>query len=233
MTDSHRNTPENVISATGLSKSYPTPEGSLDVLVDLDIAVNRGSIVAITGESGAGKSTLLHLLGGLDLPTAGTVVVDGVDLSTLNGDELARFRNTKIGFVFQFHHLLPDFSAVENVVIPQLMAGVSMVDAENEARRLLEGVGLGQRLSHRPNELSGGEQQRVAFARALANNPAVVLADEPSGNLDPRHSRQLHDLMWNLARDHDAAFVIATHDYDLADRADQRISLDNGRLMHD
>lgn len=213
-----------------LSKSYPTPEGDLPVLVDLDFEVKRGEIVAVTGESGAGKSTLLHLLGGLDRATSGEIVVDGVSLNGIPDDALARFRNMQIGFVFQFHYLLPDFTALENAMMPRLMAGISMDEAKADARVLLDAVGMGRRLEHRPNELSGGEQQRVAVARALVNSPAVVLADEPSGNLDHRHSRQLHDLIWRLARERSATFVIATHDYELARRADRQFALSDSAL---
>ncbi len=213
-----------------LSKSYPTPEGDLPVLVDLDFEVKRGEIVAVTGESGAGKSTLLHLLGGLDRATSGEIVVDGVSLNGIPDDALARFRNMQIGFVFQFHYLLPDCTALENAMMPRLMAGISMDEAKADARVLLDAVGMGRRLEHRPNELSGGEQQRVAVARALVNSPAVVLADEPSGNLDHRHSRQLHDLIWRLARERSATFVIATHDYELERRADRQFALSDSAL---
>jgi len=218
------------IVCRGLSKSYPTPEGDLPVLVDLDFEIKRGDIVAVTGESGAGKSTLLHLLGGLDRATRGEVVVDGVALNGIADDALARFRNLQIGFVFQFHYLLPDFTALENAMMPRLMVGISMDEAKADARVLLDAVGMGHRLEHRPNELSGGEQQRVAVARALVNSPAVVLADEPSGNLDHRHSRQLHDLIWRLARERSATFVIATHDYELARRADRQFALSDGGI---
>jgi lipoprotein-releasing system ATP-binding protein len=211
-----------------LFKSYPTPEGELPILMGLDLNVRRGEIVAITGESGAGKSTLLHLLGGLDRPTGGQIIVDGVDLNSRSDAELARFRNRQIGFVFQFHHLLPDFTAVENVMVPRLIAGAKPAEAERAARELLRAVELQNRLHHRPSELSGGEQQRVAVARALANSPAVVLADEPSGNLDYRHSGQLHDLMWRLVDERGTTFVIATHDRALAARADREIRLENG-----
>lgn len=216
------------VLARSLFKSYPTPEGDLPILTGVDLEVRRGEIVAVTGESGVGKSTLLHLLGGLDRPTSGQIVVDGVDLAACSDDELARFRNRQIGFVFQFHYLLPDFTAVENVMVPCLIAGALPEQAERAARKLLDAVELGNRLHHRPSELSGGEQQRVAVARALANSPAVVLADEPSGNLDYRHSRQLHDLMWHLVDERGATFVIVTHDRGLAARADRELRLENG-----
>ena len=216
------------VECRALVKSYPTPEGDLPVLTGVDLEIRRGEIGAVTGESGAGKSTLLHLLGGLDRPTSGEIAVDGVELSRISDGELATFRNRQIGFVFQFHYLLPDFTAVENVAMPGLMAGVPASEAHATAEALLEAVELSTRRHHRPSELSGGEQQRVAVARALLNSPSVVLADEPSGNLDHRHSKQLHDLMWSLARERGATFVIATHDRDLAMRADRQIALADG-----
>ena len=219
----------HVIHARGLVKDYPTPEGPLRVLDGVDLDVAPGEIVAITGESGAGKSTLLHLLGGLDRATSGSIEVTGVDLAESSDDDLARLRNRTVGFVFQFHHLLPDFTALENVMVPRLMAGVEVDVALSSARTVLESVGLAHRLEHRPGELSGGEQQRVAVARALVNDPALVLADEPSGNLDPRHSGQLHDLMWDLARGRGSAFVIVTHDRALARRADSELRLVEGK----
>jgi len=216
------------VVAREVFKSYPTPEGDLPILMGLDLAVRRGEIVAITGESGVGKSTLLHLLGGLDRATSGQIVVDGVQLDTCSEIELARFRNRQIGFVFQFHHLLPDFTAEENVMVPCLVGGMKLEQAARLARGLLEQVELGGRLHHRPAELSGGEQQRVAVARALANNASVILADEPSGNLDYRHSGRLHDLIWRLVAEREATFIIATHDRALAARAHREIRLEDG-----
>ena len=216
------------VVARSVTKSYPTPEGDLSVLEGIDLQVARGEIVAVTGESGAGKSTLLHLLGGLDRPSGGDIIVDGVDLGVCSDTYLARFRNRQIGFVFQFHHLLPEFTAVENVAMPRLMQDAAPRDALRRATDLLKAVGMGHRLQHRPGELSGGEQQRVAVARALVNDPAVVLADEPSGNLDHRHSQQLHELLWELARQRGVTFVIATHDQALSRRADREIRLEDG-----
>jgi lipoprotein-releasing system ATP-binding protein len=235
MTDTHTDGIRNemdtiVVDAHGIVKSYPTPEGDLTVLDGLDIQVSRGEILAVTGESGSGKSTLLHLLGGLDRVTDGTIIVNGTDIGTLDGDALARFRNGRVGFVFQFHHLLPDFTALENVLMPAYMVGVDMKIAREKARELLATVGLSHRLSHRPSQLSGGEQQRTAFARALMNDPDLVLADEPSGNLDPRHSGQLHGEMLRLARDRGAAFIIATHDPKLSQLADREVKLSNGTV---
>lgn len=217
-----------ILSCVDLTMSYAVPDGELVVFSGLNFDVNRGEIVTITGESGEGKSTLLHLLGGLDRPVSGTIVVDGRDLTSMTERDLAAYRNQKIGFVFQFHYLLPDFTALENAAMPMLMAGKPRTEAERAAESLLRAVGLDKRLEHRPSELSGGEQQRVAVARALVNEPAIVLADEPSGNLDYRHSMQLHDLVWSLAREREATFIIATHDRELALRADREITLEAG-----
>jgi len=227
-TDGDIETEAYAVVARKVFKSYPTPDGDLPILMGVDLAVRRGEIVAITGESGVGKSTLLHLLGGLDRATSGQIVVDTVQLDNCSEIELARFRNRQIGFVFQFHHLLPDFTAEENVMVPCLLGGMKREQAARLARGLLEQVELGGRLHHRPSELSGGEQQRVAVARALANNPSVILADEPSGNLDYRHSGQLHDLIWRLVAERGATFVIVTHDRALAARADREIRLEAG-----
>lgn len=210
------------IEARGLRKTYTEEDGSeLTVLDGVEVRVAPGEAVAVVGASGAGKSTLLHLLGGLDRPTAGAVLLDGHDLAALPEKELAALRNRRIGFVFQFHHLLREFSALENVMIPQLIAGTDPAAAAERARELLDAVGLGRRLTHRPSALSGGEQQRVAVARALANRPVVLLADEPSGNLDSHTSEQLHDLFFRLRAEHGVAMVLATHNRELADRADR------------
>jgi lipoprotein-releasing system ATP-binding protein len=211
-------------------KSFPSGEGRLEVLRGASLAVEAGEIVAVVGPSGSGKSTLLHCLGGLDRPDAGRIAVDGIELSELPESEVARVRNLRIGFVFQFHHLLPDFTALENVMLPGLIAGRSEGDARERARELLEWVGLSARTSHAPAELSGGEQQRVAVARALANRPAAILADEPSGNLDARTASDLHDLLTRLRDDRGASFVVATHDASLARRADRVLALEEGRL---
>ncbi len=216
------------VAVEDVRKSYPTPEGDLAVLVGIDLTVDRGEVVAVTGESGSGKSTLLHLMGGLDQPTGGKIFVAGVELGACTPAALAGIRNRQIGFVFQFHHLLPDFTAIENVAMPQLMMGADAQDAESRASELLAAVSMEHRLRHRPGELSGGEQQRVAVARALANSPTVVFADEPSGNLDHRHSEQLHDIIWSLAKQGSTSFVVATHDQALARRADREIRLENG-----
>ncbi len=219
------------VSAEGLGKSYISGDGSeLTVLDGVEIRVAAGEAVAVIGASGAGKSTLLHLLGGLDQPTVGSVFLDGLPLAELSADELAEARNARIGFVFQFHHLMREFSAEENVMMPRLIAGVPRPEAARDARELLREVGLGARLDHRPGELSGGEQQRVAVARALVNRPAVILADEPSGNLDPHTSERLHDVFFNLRADHRVALVLATHNHELAQRADRILTVHEGRL---
>ena len=219
------------IRVRGLRKSYRGGDGSeLTVLDGVDLEVGAGEAVAVIGASGAGKSTLLHLLGGLDRPTEGDVVVAGRRLNDLAGDELAAFRNEGIGFVFQFHHLLREFTAEENVTMPLLIAGVDEAAARERARELLAEVGLAARVTHRPTELSGGEQQRVAVARALANRPRLLIADEPSGNLDTHTSEQLHDLFFRLQSDHGVALVLATHNRELADRTDRVLRVSDGTI---
>lgn len=221
-----------MLTATGLRKVYVGGDGQpIEVLTDVNLEVRRGEFVAIVGESGAGKSTLLHLLGALDGPTSGEVRLDGQSYGENTPSELAGVRNRKIGFVFQFHHLLREFTARENVAMPLLIAGVPESDALRRAGELLTTVGLGPRLTHRPTQLSGGEQQRVALARALATDPLVVLADEPSGNLDHRNSERLHDLLAGMARDLETALVIVTHNRLLAARADRVLTLEDGRLI--
>ncbi len=222
---------EPAVRARGVRRVYVGGGGSeLTVLEGVDLDVSAGEAVAIVGASGAGKSTLLHLLGGLDRPTAGDVIVAGRRLNALVGTELAAFRNQVIGFVFQFHHLLREFTAEENVMMPLLIAGIDRQAARSRAQELLGAVGLSARATHRPAELSGGEQQRVAVARALANRPAVVLADEPSGNLDTHTSEQLHDLFFQLRSDHGVALVLATHNRELADRTDRVLRVRDGKL---
>lgn len=219
------------LEARSLVRTFVGGNGSeLRVLRGVDLRVHVGEAVSVTGASGAGKSTLLHLLGALDRPTSGEVFVDGTPLSGLDDEAVCGIRNHHVGFVFQFHHLLRDFTALENVMMPRLIAGRTRPEAEHGARRLLDSVGLGERLEHRPWQLSGGEQQRVAVARALANGPVVLLADEPSGNLDRRTSEQLHDLLFQLKDDHDLAMVLVTHNRALAARADRVLELDNGIL---
>jgi lipoprotein-releasing system ATP-binding protein len=220
------------LSARGLTKHFTGGDGSdIEVLSGVDLEVERGEFVAIVGASGAGKSTLLHLLGALDRPTAGLVALDGEVLDGLRGEALARLRNRKVGFVFQFHHLLRDFTALENAAMPLRIAGGTRAEAEARATELLTAVGLGARLHHLPAQLSGGEQQRAAVARALATNPRVVLADEPTGNLDQAHGEQLHDLFAGLARQFETAVVVVTHNRSLAGRADRILALEGGRLL--
>ena len=219
---------EPFMSARYLTKSYQMGDSRLVVLDGLNLDLMRGEILAIVGESGVGKSTLLHILGLLDRPTTGHIMFGSETVSALSDTEMAKFRNQKIGFIFQFHHLLPEFSALENVIMPALISGRKPHEASDRAMYLLERVGLSGRLEHRPGELSGGELQHVAVARALINEPAVVLADEPSGNLDHRNSEMLHDLMWSLAREHNCTIVVVTHDMALARQADRIHHLHDG-----
>ncbi|MGH7721080.1 MAG: ABC transporter ATP-binding protein [Gemmatimonadaceae bacterium] len=220
-----------VIQAQQLTKHFRGGDGgTIAVLENVDLSLRRGEMVAVVGASGAGKSTLLHLLGALDRPTSGFVVLDGVPLHGLPDDELAGLRNRKVGFVFQFHHLLREFSALENVRMPLRIAGWEVKRARSRAEELLARVGLGGRMTHRPSEMSGGEQQRTAVARALALDPAVVLADEPSGNLDHANAERLHDQFVHLVRELEIAMVVVTHNRSLAARADRALLLEDGRL---
>lgn len=200
----------------------------LDVLKGVDLDLSEGEILAVVGESGAGKSTLLHILGMLDRPTSGSLILNDEEIAGKTDAELAGYRNRTVGFIFQFHHLLPEFTALENVMMPSRIAGKNGGDSQKRAEYLLERVGLSERLQHRPGELSGGELQRVAAARALMNEPSLVFADEPSGNLDHRNSLVLHDLIWNLAREHHCTFVIVTHNLSLASKADRTVWLRDG-----
>jgi lipoprotein-releasing system ATP-binding protein len=222
----------DVLRLSGVTKVYHQgSDAEISVLAGVDLALAPGEAVALVAPSGAGKSTLLHIAGLLDLPSAGSVAIDGQEAAGLADAERTRLRRDLIGFVYQFHHLLPEFSALENVALPQRAAGVPLAEAEARARGLLEQVGLGHRLGHRPAELSGGEQQRVAFARALANAPALLLADEPTGNLDPDTSDQVFDVMMALVRNAGLAALVATHNPALAARMDRVIRLDHGRLV--
>ncbi|CAN5680582.1 ABC transporter ATP-binding protein [soil metagenome] len=220
-----------ILEGRALRKVYREEDGSeLTILDGVDISVHAGEAVAIIGASGAGKSTLLHLLGCLDRPTSGEVMLAGRSVAALPPRQLAAVRNQQIGFVFQFHHLLREFTALENVMMPLLIAGASRADATLRASELLAEVGLTARASHKASELSGGEQQRVAVARALSNRPAVLIADEPSGNLDTHTSAQLHDLFFRLREEHGVALVLATHNSSLAGRTDRVLAVDDGQL---
>jgi lipoprotein-releasing system ATP-binding protein len=218
-----------LISAVGLTKTYGDGH-RVEVLKDLGLAVRSGEKVVIVGQSGVGKSTLLHLLGALDRPTEGRVTFDGLDLATLDDRRLAQFRNREIGFIFQFHHLLPDFTALENAMMPCLIQGMAREAAVGRARAVLEQVGLGARLDHKPGELSGGEQQRVAVARAIVLAPRAVLADEPTGNLDPDTAAEVHQLLVELNRQHGATLVVVTHNERLTALADRVLRLVHGHL---
>ena len=221
-----------MLEAQGLRKVYRGGDGNpIEVLAGIDLSVDRGEFVAIVGASGSGKSTLLHLLGALDSPSGGTVRLGGQSYDDHTAEALAAVRNKKLGFVFQFHHLLREFTALENVMMPLLIAGEDDAKARSKAEELLAAVGLAGRMSHRPSQLSGGEQQRAAVARALVADPLVVLADEPSGNLDYANSERLHQLFAHLSRQFETALVVVTHNRSLASRADRVLSLDGGRLV--
>lgn len=215
-----------MIQASGIYKSY----GQLQVLRGVNVEIGKGEIVSIVGRSGAGKSTLLHILGTLDSPDEGELIINGIKTAKLSAKKLAAFRNEHIGFIFQFHHLLPEFSALENVCIPAYIQQTSPSVAEKRAKELLDYLGLNDRLAHKPNQLSGGEQQRVAVARALMNQPAVVFADEPSGNLDSNTSKELHDLIFKLRDDFQQSFVIVTHNEELAQLSDRRLEMEDGLI---
>ncbi|HVS94737.1 MAG TPA: ABC transporter ATP-binding protein [Mucilaginibacter sp.] len=216
-----------MLKAQGIYKSY----GNLQILKGVDLEVKKGEIVSIVGASGAGKSTFLNILGTLDKADSGKVIIGNTDTGNLSSAELSVFRNHKIGFVFQFHHLLAEFNAIENVCIPALIAGESRGAAEKKAGKLLDRLGLSSRMTHKPNQLSGGEQQRVAVARALVNKPALVFADEPSGNLDSTNANELHHLFKELRDEFDQTFVIVTHNEHLADLADRRVLMKDGLIV--
>lgn len=222
-------TSKNMISAKGIEKSF----GTLKVLKGVDLEVSAAEVISIMGASGAGKSTFLQILGTLSTPDGGSLVIDGTDVLKLKGNALAEFRNRRLGFVFQFHHLLPEFTALENVMIPAFIAGRSRSDAEKSAVGLLTDLGLADRLNHKPSELSGGEQQRVAIARALINRPAVLFADEPSGNLDSRTKEELHNLFFRLRDKYGQTIVIVTHDPELAKMCDRSMYMVDGLFVQD
>lgn len=216
-----------MIDIHGITKSF----GSLQVLKGIDMHVDKGEIVSIVGPSGAGKTTLLQIIGTLDKPDSGQIVIDGIDVSRLSTNKLSDFRNLHVGFVFQFHQLLPEFTALENVMIPAFIAGKNRAEAKRRAMELLQFMGLEDRAGHKPNELSGGEKQRVAVARALVNNPAVILADEPSGSLDSKNKAELHQLFFDLRDKYGQTFVIVTHDEQLAAITDRTIHLRDGQIV--
>ena len=216
-----------MLKAEGLVKSY----GSLGVLKGVDLEIRKGEVVSIVGASGAGKSTLLHVIGTLDRPDRGQIILNGQSILTRSDKELAAIRNKSIGFVFQFHNLLPEFTALENVCIPGFIAGRPEKEVRDEALTLLTRLGLKDRIDHKPSQLSGGEQQRVSVARALINNPDVVLADEPSGNLDSKHAEDLHNLFFELRDELNQTFVLVTHNMDLANMADRKLEIRDGKMV--
>lgn len=218
-----------MIEAKGIEKSY----GNLKVLKGIDFSAEKSEVVSIMGASGAGKSTLLHILGTLSTPDKGSLSIDGADVLSLSGKGLSDFRNRKIGFVFQFHHLLPEFTSLENVMIPALIAGRQAKEAKSASADLLADLGLSERLSHKPSQLSGGEQQRVAIARALVNNPSVLFADEPSGNLDSRNKEELHKLLFSLKDKYGQTIVIVTHDPELAAMCDRSLFMRDGLFVEE
>jgi lipoprotein-releasing system ATP-binding protein len=216
-----------MIKAKDIQKSY----GKLKVLKGIDLEIIKGEIISIVGASGAGKTTLLHILGTLDHSDNGSVNINNTDINSLSDKKLSEFRNKNIGFVFQFHHLLPEFTAIENVCIPSFIGGVSKKETEEKAQKLLDFLGLSERKDHKPSQLSGGEQQRVAVARALINNPTVILADEPSGNLDSSSAKELHNLFFSLRNEFNQTFVIVTHNEELANMADRKLTIKDGIIM--
>jgi lipoprotein-releasing system ATP-binding protein len=216
-----------MLVAKGIHKNY----GDLHVLKGVDVKINSGEVVSIVGSSGAGKSTLLHILGTLDQADQGEVVIGGTVITGLKGDRLAEFRNREIGFIFQFHNLLPEFTAEENIMIPGLIANRPMNDVKKRAGQLAERLGISSRLGHKPSELSGGEQQRVAVARALVNDPKIIFADEPSGNLDSKSAQELHKLFFELRKEFGQSFVIVTHNQELAQMADRMLVMQDGKII--
>jgi lipoprotein-releasing system ATP-binding protein len=217
----------SILEASNIHKSY----GDIEVLQGIDINVDKGEIISVVGASGAGKSTLLHILGSLDKPDQGELLIGGQKVNSLSRNDLAAFRNTQIGFVFQFHNLLPEFTALENVCIPGYIGHRKQKEVEAKARELLELLGLKDRMKHKPSQLSGGEQQRAAVARALVNSPKIIFADEPSGNLDSHNAEELHELFFDLRAKLNLSFVIVTHNTSLADMADRKLTIEDGKIL--
>ncbi len=220
----------NILELKNITRTYKQPDSSLTVLSDLNLTVKKGEVVALVGQSGSGKTTLLQIAGLLDNPTNGEVIISGEDVSAANDKKRTQMRRKNIGFIYQFHHLLPEFSALENVIIPQMIAGVARTSAEEKAKELLTSLGLKDRFSHRPAKLSGGEQQRVAVARALANSPQIILADEPTGNLDPKTADGVFAMFMDMAKRTGQAALVATHNIELAKRMDRIVHLEGGIL---
>jgi len=216
-----------MLVAKNITKNY----GSLQVLKDVSLEITKGEVVSIVGSSGAGKSTLLHILGTLDNADSGSYFINGVDIFKLKEKELDVFRNKEIGFIFQFHHLLPEFTALENVCIPAFINGTSQAVAEKRAKELIDFLGLSERFNHKPSQLSGGEQQRIAVARALMNEPSIIMADEPSGNLDSQTSQELHKLFFDLRDAYQQTFIIVTHNQDLANMSDRKLVMKDGKIV--
>ncbi|HIP37045.1 MAG TPA: ABC transporter ATP-binding protein [Crocinitomix sp.] len=216
-----------MLKASNIHKKY----NHLSILKGIDLQINTKEVVCITGPSGAGKTTLLQILGTLDAPDQGKVIIDGININQLKGKKLAHFRNNKLGFIFQFHQLLPEFTAIENVIIPALLGGRGKSQSLDKAKKTLDYLGLSHRLNHKPSELSGGEQQRVAVARAMINDPAIIFADEPSGNLDSKNSNELHQLFFELKESHNQTIVIVTHNQELANMADRKLEMKDGILL--
>lgn len=225
-----QNSPVQLLECINLSKTYHEGKLVTNVLHNVSFSMAEGELLAIVGSSGSGKSTLLHLLGGLDQPTMGKVLFQKKDLTEMSANKKAELRNKSLGFIYQFHHLLPDFSALENTAMPLLISGISARQAQEHAKDMLNAVGLSHRISHRPSELSGGERQRVAIARALVNKPALVMADEPTGNLDQRNAESIFELLQELNRQYGTAFLVVTHDLKLAQRMDRKLEMRDGQL---